>query len=420
MPTTDRGPLAETLARLDAADEHCRFVAGEPGGGGWYRLDEVLADARVLDEWYWVILRGLARGRRDVAGSYLASWLGRVVIDTAAIALLAEQRTWPVRATNLALHHHDTGWFDGIAVLAPGIRLLRTDPDADHGHATTFERMDQLRATLIDETVEIAGRLFTEVRARAPIRFAWDVGCTCRRARGRADARRRRNGWRRRSSMARGVGAARRARRAGRGAVRSTSPRTDRMVRRVHAVHGQGHVLPLLQDGRWHARPGAATTTARRAHCATRVGDVNGWPRGWRNTTLRNAWIKRDGEGELSRTSGLGADAQQPFDQGGGTAALGDIEGSEVVPTHPVDVGTSIEQVLGHVAVPAVTGTPERRRSRRPSTVAGPAGSTRRRDREDPVLRPPTSSCARHARAVDVPPATARTPSRPPSVCLRR
>ena len=46
MNPKERGPLAETLARLDAADEHCRFVAGEPDGGGWYRLDEVLADGR--------------------------------------------------------------------------------------------------------------------------------------------------------------------------------------------------------------------------------------------------------------------------------------------------------------------------------------------------------------------------------------
>ena len=128
----------------------------------------------MLDEWYWVILRGLARGRRNVAGSYLASWLGHVVIDTAWIALLAEQRTWPEGDTNLALHRHDAGWFDGIAVLAPEIRLLRTDPDADHGHTTTFERMDQLRAALIDETVEIAGRLLPRIRAA---RHTVCVGC---------------------------------------------------------------------------------------------------------------------------------------------------------------------------------------------------------------------------------------------------
>jgi hypothetical protein len=171
----DRGPLAHTLARLDAADEYCRFVDGEPGGGGWHRLDEVLADVRLLDDWYQTIVDGAASGKRDVAGSYFAGWLSGVIVDSAAIALVAEQRSWPLRASNLAVHRHDEGWFDGIAVLAPDVRMLSSDPDAHHPHAVSFGRVDQLRSVLIDETVELAGRLFSEIRARAPygVRGMW-------------------------------------------------------------------------------------------------------------------------------------------------------------------------------------------------------------------------------------------------------
>jgi hypothetical protein len=173
--TTGRGPLAHTLHRLDAADEHCRFVDGEPGDGGWHRLDEVLADAVVLDDWFRVIVDGAACGKRDVAGSYLAGWLSRVVVETAAIALVAEQRTWPLRDTNLAVHHHEAGWFDGIAVLEPDIRMLRGDPGVGHRHAVPFDRVDELRSALVDEIVELAGRLFAAVRARAPygVRGMW-------------------------------------------------------------------------------------------------------------------------------------------------------------------------------------------------------------------------------------------------------
>lgn len=163
-----RGPLADTLARLDAADEYCRFVAGEPGGDGWHRLDEVLADAALLDDWYQTIVEGAACGKRDVAGSYFAGWISGVIVDTAVIALMAQQRSWPLCDTNLAVHRHDEGWFDGLAVLAPDVRMLSSDPDAGHPHAVSFDRVDPLRAVLIDEIVGLAGRLFAEVRARAP------------------------------------------------------------------------------------------------------------------------------------------------------------------------------------------------------------------------------------------------------------
>jgi hypothetical protein len=167
--------MAVTLARLDAADEHCRYVAGDPDGPGWYPLDAVARDPGLVDAWYGRVLEGEAQGRRDVAGSYLASWLGGIVAETVVAALTSEHRAWPVDATLLAVHHHDDGWFDGIAVRASSLRVLPGDPDAGADHVEVVGGADALRALLADDLVAVVAPVFTAIRRRAPfgIRGMW-------------------------------------------------------------------------------------------------------------------------------------------------------------------------------------------------------------------------------------------------------
>jgi hypothetical protein len=164
----DGGPLAATLAGLDATDPHCRCVAGEPDGGDWHRLDAALSDGALLDQWYRHILEGEAQGRRDVAGSYLASWLGGVVAEPVTAALVGDRRTWPLRAGALAVHRHDGGWFDGLAVLAPTVRVLPGDADRHHPDVEVVDGCDRLRSLLADELVALVEPIHAEVRRRAP------------------------------------------------------------------------------------------------------------------------------------------------------------------------------------------------------------------------------------------------------------
>src|SRR5262245_33380114 len=107
-----------------------RIVHGEPAGSGWHRLDSVLADDALLDRWFADVLARHAPGHRDVAGSYLAAWLSGTIADAAVAALIGEGRTWPIDASTLAVHRHEEGWFDGVAVHDARLRVLPDDPDA--------------------------------------------------------------------------------------------------------------------------------------------------------------------------------------------------------------------------------------------------------------------------------------------------
>lgn len=163
------------LARLDAGDEHCRYLAGEPHDPGWYPLDQVLANDDLLDGWYREIRDGEARGRRDVAGSYMASWLSGVVAETVAAALTTEERAWPLDPAGLAVHHHEEGWFDGIAVRSTRLWVLPGDPDAGHPESDVVDDLAALRSVLAAELVEVITPIFAAVRRRAPfgIRGMW-------------------------------------------------------------------------------------------------------------------------------------------------------------------------------------------------------------------------------------------------------
>jgi len=176
MPET--GPLAATLARLDAADDACTYVAGDPGeadGTGWCRLDEALGDGRVLDRWFRTLLEGEGNWWRDVTGELLAYYLPNVIADSATKALVDERRVWPIAAEHLAVRHAPQGSFDGIAVRASRLRVLPGDPDADHPDVSAVTDEAALRTVLLDELIPLLTSIFAEVRRRSPygVRGMW-------------------------------------------------------------------------------------------------------------------------------------------------------------------------------------------------------------------------------------------------------
>ena len=172
--TESATPLAATLARLDAADPYCDPTAGTPVGERWTRIQDLLDDQSVLRRWFEG-LSGESNGVPDVAASYLASWLGGIVLDPIGWALGVERRAWPLDPASLWIHRHEDGWFDGFAVAAQQVRMLPDDPAAGHPDAVVVADVDALRAGVAGDAVAVLGPLFASVRSFAPfgVRGMW-------------------------------------------------------------------------------------------------------------------------------------------------------------------------------------------------------------------------------------------------------
>jgi hypothetical protein len=69
----------------------------------------------------------VTQGRRDVAGSYLSSWLGSLLVGSLAAVVVAEGWGWRLAPEGLALHRHPDGWFDGMAVRPGSPQPFRAD-----------------------------------------------------------------------------------------------------------------------------------------------------------------------------------------------------------------------------------------------------------------------------------------------------
>jgi ferric iron reductase protein FhuF len=89
-------------------------VAGRPDGPEWWPLDRL--DALPANDWFGELLAGTAKGQRDVAGAYLASYLVETVIGATSAALVHDAASWAVRPDTFRVRRHEQGWFDGLAV----------------------------------------------------------------------------------------------------------------------------------------------------------------------------------------------------------------------------------------------------------------------------------------------------------------
>jgi hypothetical protein len=167
--------IDETLAPLRDAQPWRALVAGPPQGDGWYALEEVLEGPRRLREWFDRLLDGSARGRRDVAGSYLSSYLAGIVTEPVCESAALLGRGWPNVAGNLAVHHHESGWFDGLAVLGPDVYVTDAELRAGAPGASTVGGGDALRSLLARELAALLQPMFETVRAMAPfgLRGMW-------------------------------------------------------------------------------------------------------------------------------------------------------------------------------------------------------------------------------------------------------
>ena len=126
--TEGERPLDAALGRIDALDPWCTYTVGAPGDGGWYGVAEIVEDGSLVAGWLAHMRANVTQGRGDVAGSYLASWLGSLLVGPAAVLLATRRRTWRLTSDLLAVHLHAGGWFDGLAVRSHPLQVVAGDP----------------------------------------------------------------------------------------------------------------------------------------------------------------------------------------------------------------------------------------------------------------------------------------------------
>jgi hypothetical protein len=171
-------PLEHTLKALSENDELSLSAAGDtwpPAGDGWFLYCDVLQSPGVVVGWVDDLLAGEARGRRDVAGSYLSSWIAGMVAGIPAGALISTGRAWALPPEDIALHRHAGGWFDRMVLRSAAVWVLPDDPDAGHPDAVVVATQDELRARLAAEIVKVVEPVFARVReaTRYPSRSMW-------------------------------------------------------------------------------------------------------------------------------------------------------------------------------------------------------------------------------------------------------
>lgn len=159
--------LGDTLSRVPV--DGCRLIAGEPVGDAWFDLAAI--DEALVLTWLDAQRAGEARGRADVAGANLAAYLGGVVAEPVAAAVLTLGRGWPAHPTQLAAHRHPDGWFDALAVRGGPVWVLPDDPLRDQPGVTVVADPGALRTEVAGGLVDLLHQIFTMIRAQT--RLGW-------------------------------------------------------------------------------------------------------------------------------------------------------------------------------------------------------------------------------------------------------
>jgi hypothetical protein len=123
--------------------------------GEWWPLTDITA--LPAGDWYADLLAGAAKGRRDVAAAYLASYFTEVIVGPTASAVLHDGAVWPVQPDTFHVHRHVEGWYDGTAVVADRLWM-----DDDHPGS------DGLLGAVAEGIVAIARPWFDAVRRLGP------------------------------------------------------------------------------------------------------------------------------------------------------------------------------------------------------------------------------------------------------------
>lgn len=160
--------LIELVGRVDAADDACTYsVDDRSASDGWHRLDDLLSDQGLMDDLLESLVDGEAAGHRDVAGSFLASWLAGPIAHVLASAWVDGRRVVHPEPDRLALRFHEEGWVAGLAIAAARLSVGGNDPAAALDGVDVVEDLDRRRRLVVDQLRSVARPIFDAVRARA-------------------------------------------------------------------------------------------------------------------------------------------------------------------------------------------------------------------------------------------------------------
>lgn len=167
--TSLRGLLAEIVGRVDETDGECAFTLGcPPAADGWRVLGDLLADAEGFDALVESLVDGEADGHRDVAGSYLASWLAGPLAQVVVTAWRRDGRVLHLDADHVSVRFHEDGWIDGVAIDDAALTVGAEDVAAGvAGVGVVVDADERLRLT-VDKIRALAEPIFAAVRARVP------------------------------------------------------------------------------------------------------------------------------------------------------------------------------------------------------------------------------------------------------------
>ncbi|HEY1118383.1 MAG TPA: hypothetical protein VGE43_11805, partial [Acidimicrobiales bacterium] len=129
--TSEQEVLVELIGRIDAADDDCSYEVGSaPETDGWRSLAQLVDDTGSVEALLGALVDDEAAGNRDVAGSYLASWLAGPVAQVVAAAWLEDGRVLHLELEQVSVRFHDDGWVDGVVIADGALTVGPDDPAA--------------------------------------------------------------------------------------------------------------------------------------------------------------------------------------------------------------------------------------------------------------------------------------------------
>lgn len=148
-------PLAHTVRRLSALNEHLDYRVGVPDEPGWYPLGD-LVDPYLLVDWHAKLTA--LEGDRRTAAAYLGGWIAGAAVEAYLLPVLTDARLPLAGIDNVGVRRNVEGWFDAVALSPFPIAVLPGDPAADTAGVEVLADRD----TLLDATA-------AQVAAIAPV-----------------------------------------------------------------------------------------------------------------------------------------------------------------------------------------------------------------------------------------------------------
>lgn len=162
-----RPPVADTVERVARLLPGPSVVHGAPTAGTrWLTIDELTGDDGVLLDRLLARPVGPWSSRVDVAGSWLLLSATSVVARPLVAAFVTEGRVPDLAAANLALHLHEQGWFDELALRSPAMSVLPGDPAVGQPWVTVVGDVELLRQRLAGDLVAHLRPLVEALRPR--------------------------------------------------------------------------------------------------------------------------------------------------------------------------------------------------------------------------------------------------------------